>query len=58
MSDQLRAQIKVATDAGQPLNLVVSPRTLAISQPLVRGIENTGGGIYRYNPKTGLLTEY
>ena len=58
MSNQLRAQIKVAIDTGQPLNLVVSPKTSSISGRLIRQVRSTGGDIYRYNPATGDLTKF
>ncbi|EIK60998.1 putative toxin [Pseudomonas lactis] len=58
MSNQLRAQIKVASDTGQPLNLVVSPRTSNISGELMRQVRNTGGDVFRYNPATGDLTRF
>lgn len=58
MSDQLRAQIKVASDTGQPLNLVVSPRTNNVSGELMRQVRSTGGDVYRYNPVTGDLTNF
>lgn len=58
MSNQLRAQIKVATDTGQPLNLVVSPRTNTVSGELMRQVRSTGGDVFRYNPSTGELTKF
>ncbi|WP_313387883.1 hemagglutinin repeat-containing protein [Achromobacter aegrifaciens] len=58
MSDQLRAQILHAKETGQPLNLVVSPRTTNISKNLQQEIAGTGGGIYRYNPANSELTKY
>lgn len=58
MSNQLRAQIKVASDTGQPLNLVVSPKTSSISGKLIRQVRSTGGDVYRYNPATGDLTKF
>ena len=45
MSNQLRAQVKVALDTGQPLNIVVSPRTNGISREVMRQVESTGGGL-------------
>lgn len=32
--------------------------TEAVSQSIVDGIKNSGGKLYRYDPKTGVLTEY
>lgn len=58
MSDQLRAQVKVASDTGQPLNLVVSPRTNSVSGELMRQVRSAGGNVYRYNPTTGELTNF
>ncbi|MDR2637806.1 MAG: hypothetical protein LBB55_05650 [Zoogloeaceae bacterium] len=58
MSDQLRAQIQRAGELGQPFNLVVSPKTQYISGPLLEAIEEIGGSIYRYDPATGILTEF
>ncbi|MNI36892.1 hypothetical protein D3C73_909590 [compost metagenome] len=58
MSNQLRAQIKVASDTGQPLNLVVSPRTSNVSGELMRQVRSTGGDVFRYNPATGDLTRF
>lgn len=58
MSNQLRAQIQVATSTGQPMNLVVSPRTQSVSGPLIDGIRSTGGNIYIYNPSTSSLTPW
>ncbi|WP_164741265.1 hemagglutinin repeat-containing protein [Achromobacter spanius] len=58
MSNQLRAQIQAATAIGQPLNLVVSPRTNNISRELLRQVRGTGGDVFRYNPTTGDLTKF
>lgn len=58
MSDQLRAQIFHAKETGQPLNLVVSPRTTNVSSVLQQEIRETGGNIYRYNPATSELTSF
>jgi hypothetical protein len=58
MSNQLRAQIQVATETGQPLNLVVSPRTQSVSGPLVSGVQSTGGNVFVYNPATDTLTPW
>lgn len=51
-------QLKIALESGQPLNLVVSPRTQTISGPLTRQVRRTGGDIFRYNPATGEMTKY
>ena len=56
--NQLRAQIKFAGDTGQPLNLVVSPRTRSVSGKLMRQVEDTGGNVFIYNPATGELTRF
>lgn len=58
MSDQLRAQIEHAGEIGQPLNLVVSPGTQSVSEPLQTAVRRTGGDVYRYNPETGELTKF
>ncbi|UMZ12298.1 hypothetical protein I9018_00895 [Pseudomonas sp. MPFS] len=62
MSDQLRAQLQLAEMTGQPFNLVVSPRTQSISAPLKARIDavtsKVGGGIYRYDPSTKLLSDF
>ncbi|MCW1243356.1 DUF637 domain-containing protein, partial [Pseudomonas sp. SAICEU22] len=58
MSNQLRAQVKVASDTGQPLNLVVSPRTSNVSAELMRQVRSTGGDVFRYDPATGDLTRF
>ncbi|WP_407727994.1 putative toxin [Pseudomonas extremaustralis] len=58
MSNQLRAQIQHATETGQPLNLVVSPRTNNVSGSLLEGVRSTGGNVYRYDPKTGVISEF
>lgn len=58
MSNQLRTQIKIARDTGQPLNIVVSPRTINVSMKIIRKVRRTGGDVYRYNPKTGDLTKF
>jgi len=60
-SDQLRAQLRAAEAFGQPFNLVVSPNTRP-TKPLEREIrrinELVGGGIYRFDPATGLITDF
>lgn len=47
---------------GQPFNLVVSPQTQSISAPLKARIDavisKVGGGIYRYDPSTKLLSDF
>ncbi len=58
MSDQLRAQILHAKETGQPLNLVVSPRTSNVSRMLQQEIRETGGNVYRYNPSSNELTNF
>ena len=58
MSDQLRAQIGFASMTGQPLSLVVSPRTTGVSAELLRQVRSTGGDVYRYNPSTGEFSKY
>ncbi len=58
MSNQLRTQIQIARDTGQPLNIVVSPKTINVSMKIIRKVRRTGGDVYRYNPKTGDLTKF
>lgn len=58
MSNQLRTQIQIARDTGQPLNIVVSPRAINVSGEIIEGVRKTGGGVYRYNPKSGNLTKF
>ncbi|MCP1646626.1 hypothetical protein J2T41_006285, partial [Pseudomonas citronellolis] len=62
MSDQLRAQLRLAEITGQPFNLVVSPRTQSISAPLRARIDSVtskvGGGVYRYDPSSGVLSDF
>jgi len=58
MSNQLRAQIQLATESGEPMNLIVSPRTRKISRRLIEEIELTGGKIYKYDPATNELNEF
>ncbi len=55
---QLRAQANMALETGQPMNLMVSPRTTNISQQTLKLIKDTGGAIYRFDPATGELTAY
>ena len=58
LSNQLRAQIKLARENNQPFNLVVSPRTRTVSEPLRDAVKKTRGHIYVYNPATKDLTEF
>lgn len=58
MSNQLRAQIQHASETGQPLNLVVSPRTINVSGELIKQGRMTGGDVYRCNPATGELMKF
>ncbi|WP_187794956.1 RHS repeat-associated core domain-containing protein [Paracoccus amoyensis] len=50
LSRQLRAQIELANQTGQPFNLVVSPRTQYVSGPLLKAIRAGGGDVYIYDP--------
>ncbi len=45
LSPQLRAQAQIARESGQPLNLVVSPRTQQVSGPLLNDVRSTGGNV-------------
>ncbi|WP_410478221.1 putative toxin [Pseudomonas syringae group sp. J309-1] len=58
LTKKFQAQVKIALESGQPLNLVVSPRTQTISGPLTRQIRRTSGDIFRYNPATGEMTKF
>jgi filamentous hemagglutinin len=58
MSNQLRAQVEIASETGQPLNLVVSPRTESVSKELLFQVRSTGGNVFKYNPSTGDLTNF
>lgn len=40
-----------------PFNLIISPRTQTISEPLRRAIESTGGSIFEFNPATEMFKE-
>ncbi len=68
-SDQFRAQLVHAMDNDLPFNLIVSPRTQHITEPLLKEIDrvntnykivtgHTAGGVYRFDPATGDLTNY
>lgn len=61
-SPQLRAQLAEALATRQPYNLVVSPGNQSISKSLLRQIERVnqqvGGGVYRYDPATDILTPF
>lgn len=50
LSPQFRAQVQIAQETGQPLNLVVSPINKTISKNLVAEIKKMGGEIYVYDP--------
>lgn len=50
LSPQFRAQVQIAQETGQPLNLVVSPINKTISKNLVAEIKKTGGEMYVYDP--------
>ncbi|MBB4112173.1 filamentous hemagglutinin [Rhizobium sp. BK226] len=60
-SSQLSAQIEMAKQLGEPYNLVIAPGT-RISGPLKEAIDevtrSNGGGIYRFDPATGIITDY
>jgi filamentous hemagglutinin len=58
LSPQLRAQAQIAREAGEPMNLVVSPRTQRVSGPLLNDVRSTGGNVYVYNPATDSLTPW
>ncbi|MBY4631955.1 hypothetical protein K6M89_21960 [Rhizobium sp. 13T] len=60
-SSQLRAQIEMAEKLEQPYNLVIAPGT-KLSKPLEAAIKQVagrfGGGIYRFDPATGMMSDY
>ncbi|WP_107497092.1 putative toxin [Thalassobius sp. I31.1] len=58
LSPQLRAQSQIARESGEPLNLVVSPRTQTVSGPLLNDVRSTGGNVFVYNPATDSLTPW
>jgi hypothetical protein len=58
MSNQLRAQVRLAIETNQPLNIVVSPRTTNVSRQVTEQVTRTGGNIYMYDPATGDLTRF
>ena len=55
---QLEAQATVASQTGQPYTVVVSPATQRVSQNVVSAAEQTGGGVYRYDPLSGTITPW
>jgi hypothetical protein len=61
-SDQFAAQLQHAVRTRTPYYLVVSPNTKTISRPLLRQIDAVtsrfGGGVYRYDPATDVLTPW
>jgi len=56
MSDQLRAQMQVAINTGQPYTLVVSENTASIARPVLDEIRRIGGSVYRFDTTTQTLT--
>ena len=52
---QLRAQIDVADNMGLPFNLIISPRTQTISEPLQREIIRTGGTVFEFDDVAGVF---
>jgi hypothetical protein len=44
---------RLDNETGQPINLVVSPRTQSASQNVLDQIRDAGGEIYRYDPRVG-----
>ncbi|WP_114391083.1 putative toxin [Notoacmeibacter marinus] len=58
LSPQLRAQAQIARETGQPMNLIVSPRTQRVSGPLLDDVRSTGGNVHIYDPATDILTPW
>ncbi len=50
MTNQLRILSQWALQNGFRLNLVISPNTLRVSQPVVDAVRATGGNVYRFYP--------
>lgn len=55
-SDQLRAFHGYAVANNLPFNIIISPRTLTISEPVLDNIRSTGGSVIQYDPATNELT--
>ncbi len=54
---QLQAQIAKADEAGAPFNLVVSPRTAHLTEPLKEAIREAKGHVFVFDPEKQTLTE-
>jgi len=57
-SRQLKIQAAYAESKGMTFNLVVSPETRQISEPLRRAVKARGGTIQRFDPETGLFSPF
>ena len=56
MSPQLRGQMQVAVNTGQPFTLVVGENTVSIARPVLDEVARIGGAIYRFDPAKQTLT--
>ncbi|WP_321965427.1 putative toxin [Paraburkholderia sp. J7] len=50
---QLQAQADVAKSTGTSFNVITSPRTRTISQPLMDAVQSSGGFIFKVDPAAG-----
>lgn len=57
-SPQLQAQAEIARRNGEPMNLIVSPRTQSVSVPLLDDVRSTGGDVFIYNPITDSISPW
>jgi hypothetical protein len=57
-SQQLRTQSAWAKEHGVPFNLIVSPATQRVSNPVKELVFETGGTIQRFDPATGSFTPF
>jgi hypothetical protein len=51
------AQFAAAETATLPFNLVISPRTLTVPQPLQRKVKGTGGRFFEFDPVAGTFSD-
>ncbi|MGH2272881.1 RHS repeat-associated core domain-containing protein, partial [Anaerohalosphaeraceae bacterium U12dextr] len=52
-SSQTRGFEEIARTQNMPFNLIISPRTETVSEPLKAAIYRTGGAIFEFNPTSG-----
>jgi len=55
-SDQLRAFYDYATENNLSFNIIISPRTQTISEPLLDNIRSSGGSVMQFDPASNELT--